>query len=162
MKLLLKSVVFFALAVWLAESAPTSLDSSSNNARERRSKTDLLQDLLSSMELQQQLQQQGEETPADTGNDDKEEDDEDAAIMSIAEAEIVRGFLDAMMEAKDAQIMTAFNDDDRTAEDRRRFIQRARSIMKLNHPTFLRQFIHRVPSLNVPTARPSFVRSRFV
>ena len=116
MKLLLKSVVFFVLAVWLAESAPAGLDSSSNNVKERRSETDLLQDLLSSVEQQQQ---QGEETLADT-SDDKEgddDDDDDAAIMSTAEAEMVRGLLEAGMEDNDAQIMTAFNDDDDDDDD---------------------------------------------
>ena len=103
MKLLLKSIVFFALAVWLAESAPASLDSSaSSNARERRSEANLLEDLLRSLRMVQQQQQEEEEeeeeeeedeTPVDREGDG---DDYEGAITSIEGREMLMKFFNAM------------------------------------------------------------------
>ena len=134
MKLLLKAVVVFTMlaVVWLSSAAADADPSSSvsDNARERRSSdAKLLEDLLNSVEQQQQQQQaqaqeqeedEEEETQVETQDDDDDDNDDDgdeaAVVMSVAEAEAMKEFLDAMTEADDAQIMTdADGDDDRSA-----------------------------------------------
>ena len=152
MKLLLKSIVFLALAVWLAESAPASLDSSSasSNARERRSNANTLEDLLRSLGMVQQQQEkekeeeEKEETPVDREGDG---DDDEGVIMNIVEREMLQKFLNAM--SSDAQIMTSFdnnddNDDDGIASiEWGRFFRKARRFLRRRGSSILRKYIAR-------------------